>query len=136
MTHNDLDKLSVNDVYSAMLIRFLTVVELAVFLRAAAKVWSDDERAGFVDYIAANPEAGDLVPETGGLRKVRWGRQGSGKRGGVRAIYYFHDLDAPLFLITVYAKAAREDLSPDEKRTLTALAADLKQLGRSEKDRR
>ncbi len=114
--------------------RLLTVVELSTFLRAAAKVWSDDERSDFVDYVAANPEAGDLIPETGGLRKVRWGRQGSGKRGGVRVIYYFYDPDAPLYLITVYAKAARGDLGPDEKRTLTALAADLKQLGRTRKD--
>jgi len=67
-----------------MRIRLLTVVELALFLRAAAKVWSEDERAQFVDYVAANPEAGDLIPETGGLRKLRWGRQGLGKRGGVR----------------------------------------------------
>jgi hypothetical protein len=99
--------------------RLLTVVELATFLRTAAKVWGDDERAEFVDYVAANPDAGDVVPETGGLRKLRWGRQGSGKRGGVRVIYYFYDLEA------------RGDLSPDEKRTLTALAADLKQLGRT-----
>jgi len=117
-----------------MRIRLLTVVELTTFLRAAAKVWGDDERAEFVDYVAANPEAGDVIPETGGLRKVRWGRQGSGKRGGVRVIYYFYDLDAPLYLITVYAKSARGDLSPDEKRTLTALAADLKQLGRAGKE--
>jgi hypothetical protein len=53
--------------------KLITVVELAAFLRAAAKVWSDDERSEFVDYVAANPEAGDVIPETGGLRKVRWG---------------------------------------------------------------
>jgi hypothetical protein len=110
--------------------RLLTVVELTTFLRSAAKVWSDDERAEFVDYVAANPEAGDLIPDTGGLRKVRWGRQGSGKRGGVRVIYYYYNMDVPLYLIAVYAKAAREDLSPEEKRTLTTLAATLKQQRR------
>jgi hypothetical protein len=93
-------------------------------------VWSEDERVEFVNHMAANPEAGDVIPETGGLRKVRWGRQGSGKRGGVRVVYYYYDMDLPLYLITVYAKAAREDLSPDEKRTLTALAAELKRQGR------
>ncbi len=113
--------------------RLLTVVELTTFLRAAAKVWGDDERAEFVDFVAANPEAGDVIPETGGLRKVRWGRQGTGKRGGVRVIYYYYDMGSPLYLITVYAKAAREDLTPDEKRTLTALAAELKRQGRSER---
>ncbi len=113
--------------------RLLTVVELTTFLRAAATVWSDDERAEFVDYVAANPDAGDIIPETGGLRKVRWGRRGAGKRGGVRVIYYFYDLERPLYLITVYAKAAREDLTPGEKRTLTTLAAELKRQGRSER---
>jgi hypothetical protein len=113
--------------------RLLTVIELTTFLRAAAKVWSDDEREAFVDYVAANPQAGDLIPETGGLRKVRWGRQSVGKRGGVRVIYYFYDLDMPLYLITVYAKSAREDLGPDEKRTLAALAVELKHLGRAGK---
>jgi hypothetical protein len=64
----------------------LTIVELTPLLRGAAKVWSENERAEFVNHMAANPEAGDVIPETGGLRKVRWGRQGSGKRGGVRVI--------------------------------------------------
>jgi hypothetical protein len=63
----------------SMRTRLLTVVELTTFLRAAAKVWGDDERSEFVDFVAANPEAGDLIPETGGLRKVRWGRQGADK---------------------------------------------------------
>jgi hypothetical protein len=111
--------------------RLLTVVELTSFLRAAAKVWTEEEQAEFVDFVAANPEAGDLIPETGGLRKVRWGRQGLGKRGGVRVIYYYYDMELPLYLITVYAKAARENLSPDEKRALTALAAELKRLGKT-----
>lgn len=115
--------------------KLITVVELLTFLRAAAKVWGEDEREAFVDYLAANPEAGDVIPDTGGLRKVRWGRQGAGKRGGVRVVYYFYDLEMPLYLITVYAKAAREDLGPAEKRTLTALAADLKRLGRVGKER-
>jgi hypothetical protein len=67
--------------------RPITVAETAVFMRQAAEVWSDEERLSFVDFIARNPEAGDVIPETGGVRKVRWGRQGSGKRGSVRVIY-------------------------------------------------
>ncbi len=51
-------------------------------MRQAEKVWSDAEREEFVSYIAANPKAGDVIPETGGVRKVRWNREGSGKRGG------------------------------------------------------
>jgi mRNA-degrading endonuclease RelE of RelBE toxin-antitoxin system len=119
---------------SLMWTKPLTVVELTTFLRAAAKVWSDDERAEFVDFVAANPDSGDVIPETGGLRKVRWSRQGSGKRGGVRVIYYYYDMELPLYLITVYAKAAREDLTPEEKRTLSALAAELKRVARAGKE--
>src|SRR5215210_661703 len=65
-------------------------------------------------------------PDTGGVRKVRWSRAGSGKRGGARVIYFYHDADRPLYLLMVYAKAQREDLTPDEKRTVHALAAVLK----------
>jgi hypothetical protein len=107
--------------------RPITVLETAVFMRQAAEVWSDEERLSFVDFIARNPEAGDVIPETGGVRKVRWGRQGSGKRGGVRVIYFYYHADAPLYLLIVYAKARREDLSPDGKRAVRALAARIKQ---------
>ena len=80
-----------------------------------------------MDFIARNPEAGDLIPETGGVREVRWSRQGSGKRGGVRVIYFYHQADMPIYLLMVYAKARRDDLSPEAKRMVQALAARLKQ---------
>ena len=103
----------------------LTVVELPLFQRLASAVWDDAERQEFVDHIARNPETGDLVPGTGGVHKVRWRRQGMGKRGGVRVIYFYRDAQMPLFLLLVYAKAQREDMTPDEKRQVRALAAAL-----------
>ena len=69
----------------------ITVVELPLFQRLAAAVWDDTEREEFVDFIARNPAAGDLIPGAGGVRKVRWRRQGMGKRGGARVIYFHHD---------------------------------------------
>jgi len=66
----------------------------------------------------AKPEAGDLIPGSGGVRKVRWGRQGSVKRGGVRIIYFYHHPAMPLYLLMIYAKARRDDLSPDARRTV------------------
>lgn len=108
----------------------LTVVETTLFMRQAADLWSDDDRSDFVDFIAANPEAGDVIPETGGIRKVRWRRQGSGKRGGLRVIYFYHDTGNPLYLLMVYAKARQEDLSPDEKKRVSALVAAIKQAWR------
>src|ERR1022692_3846384 len=93
--------------------RLITVAETPLFARQAERVWSDAEREEFVDFIAGNPEAGDLIPETGGVRKVRWSRAGSGKRGGARVIYFHHDANQPLYLLLVYAKAMQADLSAD-----------------------
>lgn len=104
----------------------MTVAETPLFLRQAEAVWDDAERWSFVDFIAANPEAGDVIPETGGVRKVRWARAGTGKRGGARVIYFYHDANRPLYLLMVYAKARRENLTPDEKRAVRKLAAILK----------
>ena len=109
-----------------MFVKPVTVVETKLFSRLSVGVWNDGELAEFVDYIARDPEAGVVIPETGGVRKIRWSRAGSGKRGGVRVIYFFYDEDHPLYLIAIYAKAARENLHPEGMRTIRSFAADLK----------
>jgi len=116
-----------------MLTKPITVAEPQLFIRQADGVWSEDERFEFVDFIASNPEAGDIIPETGGVRKIRWRRQGSGKRGGVRVIYFYHDEGAPLYLLMVYAKAEKEDLRPDERRAVAGLTETLKKRARNER---
>lgn len=108
----------------------VSVVETPQFVRQADAVWTDDERHEFVDYIARNPETGDVIPETGGVRKVRWRRQGTGKRGGVRVIYFYHNVTTPLFLLMVYAKKVREDVAPEAKRALAEFAARIKRAVR------
>lgn len=110
--------------------KLVTVAETQLFLRQPGEVWSEEERFEFVDFIASNPEAGDVIPDTGGVRKVRWSRQGRGRRGGVRVIYFYYNPEAPLYLLMVYAKAAREDMTPGEKRTVSDLAAILKRQHR------
>jgi len=104
----------------------LTVVETPQFVRQANDVWTDVERKEFVDYIARNPEQGEVIPETGGIRKVRWRRRGSGKQGGVRVIYFHYNPAAPLYLLMVYAKAVREDVTPEAKQALLGLVARIK----------
>jgi hypothetical protein len=104
----------------------ITVAETAVFVRRAASVWDDAEREEFVSFIAANPKAGDVIPETGGVRKVRWSRAGTGKRGGARVVYFYRDGSRPLYLLMVYVKARQADLSADEKKTVRELTAILK----------
>jgi len=93
----------------------------------AATLWSEDEHSEFVDFIARNPQAGDLIPESGGVRKIRWGRRGIGKRGGVRIVYFYFTTGMPLYLLMIYAKARHDDLSPDARRTVQGLVARLKQ---------
>lgn len=80
-----------------------------------------------MDFVADNPDAGDVISDTGGLRKLRWGRQGMGKRGGARVIYFYHDDEMPLFLLLIYAKAQQENMTPDKKRQARILVATLKQ---------
>jgi hypothetical protein len=109
--------------------RLITVAETPLFVRQAASIWQDAEREELVAFIAANPEAGDVIPETGGVRKVRWSRQGAGKRGGVRVIYFYRDGTRPLYPLMVYAKARKEDLTPDEKRAVRETTALLKGKG-------
>ncbi len=106
--------------------RPITVAETQLFVRAAEKIWSEDERAGLVDFIAHNPEAGDVIPGTGGMRKLRWARSGSGKRGGARVVYFYYRPNCPLYLLLAYAKAQATDLSADEKKAVAAFAAMIK----------
>ena len=106
--------------------KLLTVVETPTFLCHAAGIWTEEERATLVDYIARNPESGVIIPDTSGVRKLRWGRQGTGKRGGARVVYFYHHPDARLYLLLAYAKAQREDMTPAEKQAAAALAATLK----------
>lgn len=76
-----------------------------------------DERGVLVDFLARNPLAGDLIPGAGGVRKLRWGLEGRGKRGGARVVYYYHDDEMPIFALTAYAKNERADLSQAAART-------------------
>ena len=86
-----------------------TVVETLLFQRQWPLYWTEDERGAFAAYITEHPTAGDVVPESGGIRKVRWGRSGMGKRGGARVIY-FNGEDGRVWLLIVYAKAKFDNL--------------------------
>ena len=99
----------------------ITVAELAEYRRRADKLLTGDERQGVVDYLAAFPAEGDLIRNTGGVRKLRWARGGRGKSAGVRVIYYFHSERIPLYLLTVFAKNERDDLTQGERNELAKL---------------
>ena len=89
----------------------LTVVETLLFQRQWPSYWTEEQRGEFASYIAAHPTAGDVVPESGGIRKVRWSRTGSGKSGGVRIIYFTRNAEQEVVLLTLYAKAKTDNLT-------------------------
>jgi hypothetical protein len=98
----------------------LTVIETPTFSRLAADYWTEDERGAFAAFIASHPETGNVVPGSGGLRKVRWSRQGTGKRGGVRVIYYNRLANGEIWLLLIYAKSARENIPAHILRAIKA----------------
>lgn len=90
-----------------------TVIETPTFQKQAEKLWSDDERSTFIDWIAEHPLAGDVIPGADGARKVRWARAGMGKQGGARVIYFNIDAQGVVLLVAVYAKAEQANITPE-----------------------
>jgi hypothetical protein len=91
----------------------LTVIESPIFIEWSAKVWSNEERLEFIDWISENAMAGDVIPGTNSLRKIRWTRQGMGKRGGSRVIYFNRLTSGEVVLLIVYSKAVFDNLKPE-----------------------
>lgn len=87
-----------------------TLAETPTFVADADKLWTADERNEFFAWLAANPEAGDVIPESGGCRKVRWSRAGTGKRGGVRVIYFTRLPSGEIWLLLIYPKSMRDNI--------------------------
>ncbi len=99
----------------------ITIVELNSFRLDADDIFSEAERNGLIDFISANPHFGDVIPATGGVRKIRWGAGGKGKRGGARVIYYFRDLNFPVFLLAAYKKGEKMNLTMSEREQMRKL---------------
>lgn len=98
-----------------------TVVETAYFQQLVPKIWDKVEHEAFVDWISTHPLAGDVIPGTGKLRKLRWSRSGMGKQGGARVIYFNRLENGSIVLLAVYAKSVEDNLSPAFLRRLLAL---------------
>ena len=99
----------------------ITIAEVPEYIRQAEKILTEAERQDVLNYLAAHPKASDLIEGTGGIRKLRWGRSGRGKRGGVRVIYYYHSELMPLYLLTLFAKNKQDNLSKAERNELAKL---------------
>lgn len=106
--------------------KMVTVIEFPPFLSQVGKCIKPEERDKLIDFLARNPEAGEEITGTGGIRKLRWGGKGKGKRGGLRIIYYFYNETAPVFLLTAYGKGEQEDLTKEQKARMIDLTSRLK----------
>ena len=100
-----------------------TVVELPEYQRRAAALLSIEEKASVINYLAVHPASGVVMQGTGGVRKLRWAASGKGKRGGVRIIYYYHSKEVPLFLLSVFGKSEKANLSRAERNSLAKLTS-------------
>jgi len=107
--------------YAIGVYSMLTFVETHVFTRRVMTLLTDAQYGALQWTLGMAPDHGDVIPGTGGLRKVRWGISGRGKRGGLRVIYYWHKPAEVIYLLLVFEKTRRVDLTPDERRALARL---------------
>jgi RelE toxin of RelE / RelB toxin-antitoxin system len=109
-----------------MTTRPVSVIEFAGYRRRAGELLTAGQRDAVIDLIAYEPACGEVIPGSGGLRKVRIGRDGVGKRGGARVVYYFYNEDFPIFLLALYARIEKGDLTAAEKREFAMFAKEIK----------
>jgi hypothetical protein len=99
----------------------ITVAETIEYARRAKKLLTEQERSALISYLAGHPDAGDVMEGTGGIRKLRWAREGKGKSGGVRVIYFYYNEKLPLYLLTLYGKGGKANLTLAERNELASL---------------
>lgn len=106
---------------------YLEFVETTVFTRECKSLLTDDEYKEFQTHLLLDPEAGSIIVGTGGCRKVRWARQGTGKSSGIRAIYYYYNPAGRLYMLLVYPKSEKDSLSAAEKNQLKTVVSVFKE---------
>lgn len=103
----------------------ITVAETDQFQRKSIRLLAENEKYDLISYLSENPNTGDLIQGTGGVRKLRWARSGVGKSGGTRVIYYHHNEMMPLYLLTIFGKNEKSNLSISERNILSKAVKDL-----------
>ncbi len=104
----------------------IVIIETLGFTRRVREFLSDDEYMVLQWFLGSQPTSGDVIQRTGGGRKLRWKQKGRGKRGGLRVIYFHHPVKDELWMLTLYAKTEREDLSASDKKILKQLIEEIK----------
>ncbi|PHS24980.1 MAG: addiction module toxin RelE [Methylophaga sp.] len=103
----------------------ITIAETKPFQKKVTKLLTLEEKEELISYLSEHPSAGDLIQGSGGIRKLRWARSGKGKSGGVRVIYYHHSNMMPLYLLAVFGKNEKANISAEEKKLLAKLVDEL-----------
>ena len=103
-------------------VEYLEFIETTAFSKVRKELMQDDEFREFQSYLLKNYGDGDTISHTGGCKKIRWSRQGMGKQGGVRIIYYVRLLSGRLYLLYMYPKNAKSDLTEKEKAVLKSIS--------------
>ena len=98
---------------AAFALAYASKIQCGKTLPYIGKYLNDDEFTVFQHYLAAHPDAGDVIPRSGGCRKLRWAIEGRGKRGGVRVIYFLRLNSGQIVLVTMYAKNVQENIDPN-----------------------
>ncbi len=104
----------------------IAIIELPPFTKKAEKILSEEELEILRSYLIQNPDKGDVISGTGGIRKLRWAAGGKGKRGGARVIYFYHVVGANIYLLTCYKNNEQADINPQVKKQLKAIIDQIK----------
>lgn len=99
----------------------MVFIETAFFTRYISDYLTDEEQGELQGHLIEHPDEGDIIPGTGGVRKIRWGAKGKGKRGGIRIIYYWRTARGHIYLLSVFGKNEAADLTQKEKEYLKKL---------------
>ena len=103
----------------------ITVAETESFQKKISKLLSAEEKENLISYLSEHPKAGDLIQGTAGIRKLRWAKGTKGKSGGVRVIYFFHSEIMPLYLLAVFGKNEKANITAEEKNYLSKAVKEL-----------
>ena len=103
----------------------ITIAETESFQKKVVKLLSIEEKENLISYLSEHPKARDLIQGTGGIRKLRWAKGAKGESGGVRVIYFFHSEVMPLYLLAVFGKNEKVNLTAEEKNILSKVIKEL-----------
>ena len=104
------------------------LLETKAYEKAVSQFWNEEEQREFKTFLGLHPEQGDIIPDTDGLRKIRWSSSSHGKRGGARVIYYVYDEGEPIYLLFAYPKNVKTNLTEKEKKVMRQLVGQIKHL--------